>query len=191
MKIENILSQYALHKLNLSANMILDRSIDFEKNILLHQSPDTLPMHAKPDVFYSRIWGNWENREEELYEKTYQIIHGLTPQQFNKITGITGTICQQAITDAYLNITQPSIPKYLKISPNITTQPINNSHHIYLIGEHTLRVDPIVIKALNCFNGIDSTDTVIQTIESTLHADISPEFIMHLYWHQFLVSPEH
>jgi len=119
---ENVLSKHALIALGFTPNIALEKDMEFEVNMMKYQLQKSLDKpFTKPD--YSKLWGDWEGKEEDLYKSCYDHVKSMPSKTFLEVGGALQDVYLGQIKEALHTMRDPDIPSHLK--KNIQTLLLN------------------------------------------------------------------
>jgi hypothetical protein len=144
------------------------------------------------DKDYSELWHPWVGREEEFYRRSYELVRGLSSEEFDNLLGLDGIVEQSILQRLYGNAVAPKLPKVLKLNPNTTTQWLpDGSIALASYSEFDAVALPGAAYALLVeFTGKDSVEVVRQRLRDEKQADLHDDILIELHRHRILVDPQ-
>jgi hypothetical protein len=182
---QEILSSYALRTLGFDVERILRRPVHGE---LDQRDLDDAP---PSDAEYGALWGDWLGREQELYEKAYDLVLALDRRAFEKLGGIAHTLALDLLEKRHRAMREPTLPDPLLRNPHMRVQRSADGSFILTsyAGLDPLRVRKAVYDLLDHFDGRKPTTEVRSEIQLQRGVKISDGLLSRLYKHRIVVDP--
>lgn len=142
------------------------------------------------EATYSELWGQWKGREAELYRACYERVCALTPEQFNQVLGLDGSIELQVLERAWKGATTAALPRVLKLNPSATVQwlPDGSVAMASYSDYDAVALPGEAYALLTEFTGTQPVEAVRQRLRETKQADLHEDLLLELYRHRILVE---
>jgi Fe-S-cluster containining protein len=134
---------------------------------------------------YKKIWQDWAGREEELYKNAYNLINGLSTEEFDKINGITAQMVLKKLENDWRKMM--GIPATLIKNPAVDFREVGEDNYILFLEsiDASLQVPKVL---LDSFDGIHTCAEIRELLEQTHNIEIDDEFMLTLYHYEILVK---
>lgn len=184
---EEGLSQYVLYKLGFEAEHILLPEKDMEpwsERDLDDQSPEIKS--------YQVLWEKWAGREEDLYKETYNLIQGLSRDDFTRIAGVRQDILLNDLENRYNTLIGPKLPCKLKRNPRLLVEKTQQGAYVLISYSpyDSFEVSKRIYDMLNYFDGRRSNEEACRLIRDRLGAEPTEDLLVSLYQFRILIHDE-
>lgn len=155
--------------------------------VLTAEELDEQPL---PDKEYAELWRQWAGREEELFRASYDLVRGLTAEDFEKIIGLDGVVEQTVLEKHHRAATAPELPNTLKLNPSATVQWLPDGS--IALGSYS-EYDAVALpgaayELLVEFTGKQPVTAVRQHLRDAKQADLGEDVLLELYRHRILIE---
>lgn len=184
--IEDVLVQYTLYKMGWEpGNIISPHSLE---GSLTSQEIEGKPLVRKE---YQKLWKDWKEREEDFYVETYRLVSEISPNIFEKISGITQKILLVELQSKCQSILNPQLPSSLKRNPKLIVNKTNRGTYFLIgySGSDPVEVSKRIYDILDFFDGWRSNKEAIRLIRQQMHTEPSQSLLIQLYRFRILVEP--
>lgn len=130
--------------------------------------------------------------KEDYYKETFHLVADLTPDDFEKITGISHIVLLEKLKVKHKNLILSEPPKTLKRNPNLRVKRTEDNTYI-LIGyspRDPVEVPARVYEILDFFDGQRSTDEACQLIYEHKNIEPARDLLISLYQLRILLKCE-
>jgi hypothetical protein len=106
---------------------------------------------------YSKLWGDWEGKEAEFYQRCFEIISQVDAATFKKITGLKREILEAAIWKSNRHFLENVLPEKLVFNPAVE---VSNSEAGYLslqLKDESTKIPAVILPLIRAFNGNRTT----------------------------------
>ena len=185
--VEEVLTQYTLITMGRDPKSIIQANTTDRP--LTVEELDDKPLKQKE---YRSLWGDWVGREEDFYKETYTIIQAITPEDFDRITGIAQAVMLEDLKVKLEVLSTNEPPVILKRNPALQVKKIDENACV-LIGssaQEPVEVSRRMYDILEYFDGALSNKDVIQLLREKDMAEPTDELLLSLYRLRILVDGE-
>jgi Fe-S-cluster containining protein len=109
------------------------------------------------DSRYSKLWGEWEGREEEFYLQCYDVVKLTSAATFKSITGLTREILDAALRDTQQKFQEGIFPDYLLLHPDIKAEKISEGLTRIELNNVSAEIPSVLYPLVRGFNGNRTT----------------------------------
>jgi len=186
--VELVLASYALDRLGFSADAVM--SMEPSTQALL--DADELDEVAPSDASYAAMWGEWTDREEELYLRCSEIVRSLDRDTFDRIGGIEHTLHLKGLQARYSEMVSPTLPEVLIRNPEIVVHPAGDNH-VLVTGYGPVdprRIRRELYQGLELFDGSRPWRQVIGDAGSEGATLFNEGLVTQLYHHRLLIDSD-
>lgn len=153
-------------------------------------APEELDGAPPPDKEYAELWGRWAGREAELYLACHQRVRALSPEDFERIIGLDGTVELKVLEKHWRAAVAPQLPRTLKLNPSATVQWLPDGS--IALGSYS-EYDAVALpgaayELLVEFSGRESVEAVRQRLREQKQADLGEDVLLELYRHRILTE---
>jgi len=185
--VQNTLVSHALFVLGYNPSVILEEH--GKKNTIPLDDMDDQPLES---TVYRKLWGEWAGREGELYREAYSVTAALSPDEFERIAGVTERLLRERMEEARRNLVGPVMPDCLKRNPDIR---ITGAEEDDLIVSAYSPFDPVklsrrLVRILDYFDGKRTTGEVRAELLCRGEAIPSGEILLMLYQFRLLIPAQ-
>ncbi|MBI1926266.1 hypothetical protein HYR99_18710 [Candidatus Poribacteria bacterium] len=185
--VETTLGEYALYKMGWDAEKIIT-SISSEPSLTVEDLEDQPPS----DKNYRDLWGDWVGREEDFYQETHRLVTALTPEDFERIVGISATIILEEFKKKRQEMVATTLPKTLKRNPFLQVHKCSDGTYALVSYSNTnpLQVGSLVYSILDLFDGQRSNEEVCQLSYELIEEELKEDLLTQLYQFRVLVAAD-
>lgn len=179
------LVHYALHTLGFDPERVLEKAA--------HEvTAEELDDKRLPDDVHRDLFGEWFDREEELYIECFRTVNALRPNEARALGGIRATLQAAKLAARLEAIQAPRLPDPLLRNPCLE-QRLQTDGSVLLVSFSSLqpmRLRSEVVDLLGCFDGHADTASVLQRIESERGFRISRKLLERLHQFRILIEAD-
>ncbi len=158
----------------------------------LSETPTVEDLDDKPlpEKEYAALWRKWAGRESEFYRACYDIVRGLSPEQFEKILGLDGTIELAVLAKSHRDVVAPDLPRVLKLNPEATVKWLaDGSVALGAYSEYdAIALPGVAYSLLVEFTGREPVGEVRKRLRAEKQADLHEDILLELYRHRILME---
>jgi hypothetical protein len=183
--LESVLSAHALHELGWDADEIisaLPAKLELSARDLDDEPPDLRT--------YEELWGDWAGREQEFYERAFEVVRALDRSTFDELGGIRQSLQLERLEKRYEAMTKPALPDPLVKSPTLRVRRGLDGSVVLIgyAGIDSMRVRKPVYELLDYFDGRRTNADVNAAIFQERGVRLSDSLLTKLYQHRILVD---
>jgi hypothetical protein len=154
----------------------------------VHQmSLEELEDRPPTDADYAAFWGEWQGHEEELYERTYELVAGLSQDDALRLAGADEEL--RALEAAYERLRAPVLPEKLRL--HLYRAPITTDDGVIVgtySGYEPIKLTPALFEVLR---ELRTDETVAEYRARMLRdhqTDVPEEMLLELHRLRVLVQ---
>ncbi len=144
---ERELTKYALLKLGWPPEAILMDSM-WSKSLRAEKD-----FGETDEDKYAKLWRHWAGKEEAFYTACFEVVQGLSQQEFRRITGQDREILEAALANTQKTFMESVVPDYLLLHPDIQIVQQDGEKALLKLGATEVEVSALLIPLLKAFNG--------------------------------------
>lgn len=144
-----------------------------------------------PEAAHTALWYGWGGEERAFYRRTYDLVSGLSAEDFNRILGLDGTLEQAILERLHRKATAPTLPKVLRFNPSATVSWLpDGSVALACYSEYDAVALPgNAYELLIRFTGQEPVAEVRRKMREEKQADIDDDILLELYQYRVLIEP--
>jgi hypothetical protein len=182
---QDSLTWYALLQLNWEVESVWDYLTNYSSDSLEFRDIDDLPPDEEA---YKKIWGSWFGREEELYKKAYEIVSGMSREEYDRIAGMNQKVFLEWLKKRYQDVVAPVIPPMLRQNPDMKAFPAADGSYVIKTEAGFFTIQQALYQVITFFDGQRSLDDVKKLVQQTWDAELEDELLLGMF-HNRMILP--
>lgn len=182
---QDALIWYALLQLNCDIEIIWDNLANYgNSDNLEYRDVDDLP---PSDEAYQKIWGAWAGREEEFYKKSYEIISGLSRDEYDRIAGMSHRVFLEWLRKRRQEMISPVIPPVLKPNTDMKAFPALDGTYIIKTEAGFFTIQAALYETIGMFDGKRNVDEVKAMVLEKWESELEQDLLTEMFQNRMLV----